>query len=264
MATTPVNTQLDMQNQSRIINLGQATADSQPPTLGQVKALIEKINWKDDVRVAAPGNVNLSSPGATIDGVTMANGDRFLAPNQTNATEKGIYIYNGSATPATRAPDADTFDELEAARVIATEGTSAGVQFNQTAVNGVLGTNATVWAANSTAVAAASETTAGIAEVATQAETDGGTDDQRMITALKLMNWSGKAKKAQATIGDGSATLFTLTHNFNTRDVLIDVIETSGNYRSVVCEIRRTGVNSVDVLFDSAPALNSLRVIAIG
>lgn len=38
-------------------------------------------------------------------------------------------------------------------------------------------------------VSAASETVSGIAELATQAETDGGTDDQRIVTALKLATY---------------------------------------------------------------------------
>lgn len=37
----------------------------------------------------------------------------------------------------------------------------------------------------------ASETVAGIAEIATQVETDAGTDDARMVTPLKLANYSG-------------------------------------------------------------------------
>lgn len=264
MADMPVNTGLDFENRAGIKNLGQATADNMPPTLGQVKALIEKINWKDDVRVAAPGNLNLSAPGATIDGVTMVSGDRFLAPNQTTATQNGIYIWNGAATPATRADDASTFDELEAARVIVTEGTSAGVQYNQTAVNGVIGTNNLVFAANSTSVPSASETTAGTLEIATQAETDTGTDDARAVTPAKLANWSGRARKATATIGDGSATSYTVTHNFNNRYVQVAVFENSGNYRQVMCEVRRNNVNSVDLLFDTAPTLNSLLVAIIG
>lgn len=38
---------------------------------------------------------------------------------------------------------------------------------------------------------AATESVAGVAEIATQAETDAGTDDSRFVTPLKLTNWSG-------------------------------------------------------------------------
>jgi len=41
------------------------------------------------------------------------------------------------------------------------------------------------------AVAAASESVSGIAEFATQAETDAGSDDLRIVTPLKLATYSG-------------------------------------------------------------------------
>jgi len=41
------------------------------------------------------------------------------------------------------------------------------------------------------AAAAASESVSGIAELATQAETDAGSDDLRIVTPLKLATYSG-------------------------------------------------------------------------
>jgi hypothetical protein len=61
----------------------------------------------ESVRVASTGNINLSLPGATIDGVSMANGDRFLAKNQSTPSQNGVYIWDTSTTPATRATDFD-------------------------------------------------------------------------------------------------------------------------------------------------------------
>jgi len=50
---------------------------------------------KADVKVATTANINLSSPGATIDGYTLQTNDRVLVWKQTNAAKNGIYIYNG-------------------------------------------------------------------------------------------------------------------------------------------------------------------------
>lgn len=61
----------------------------------------------ESVRVASTGNIDLSLPGATIDGVSMANGDRFLAKNQSTPSQNGVYIWDTSTTPATRATDFD-------------------------------------------------------------------------------------------------------------------------------------------------------------
>lgn len=63
---------------------------------------------KDAVRVASVANVNIASPGAAIDGITLANGNRVLLKNQTAPEENGIYIFNGAASAMTRATDANT------------------------------------------------------------------------------------------------------------------------------------------------------------
>lgn len=258
--STPVNTVLDFLNQRGIIGLLPATSNGQPVVYEQLNAAIEGIAWKDDVRVRAPGNVTIASPGASIDGITMAAGDRVLVPNQTTTTENGIYIWNGAATPMTRAADASTFDELEAAVVTVTEGTSAGVTYRQTQVNGVIGTNSPVFTTFGTSAPAASETTSGIAEIATQAETDAGTDDLRFVTPLKLATYSGRAKRYSADIGDASATSIVVTHNLNTLDVQVQVYENTGSKREVMVEKQRTGVNSVTIVMATAPALNGYRV----
>jgi hypothetical protein len=67
---------------------------------------------KYDVQAASLVNINLSAPGATIDGRTMQGGDRFLVKNQTNTSQNGIYVWNGAGVTATRSTDADTATEL--------------------------------------------------------------------------------------------------------------------------------------------------------
>lgn len=252
---------LDFRNVSRITNLPDAVAAQEPVTLAQLNAAVEGLAWKDSARVAINTNLNLAAPGATIDGVTMVAGDRFLARGQTSQPENGIYIWNGAATPATRSADASTFDELEQAVITVEEGTDAGSTFRQTQVNGVIGTNNVIWTSFGTSAPAASETTAGVIEIATQAETDTGTDDARAITPLKLNNWSGRSRRFAADIGDGSATSFTLTHNFNTREVTVVVYRTSGNFDEIECEVRHNNVNSVDLVFDTAPTSAQFRAV---
>lgn len=257
-------TDLDFNNASRIINLPDATAAQEPATYAQLQAAIEGLAFKDSAVVATQGNINLSSPGATVDGVTMVAGDRVLVRAQTSAPENGIYIWNGSATPMTRSADASTSNELESAVVTVDDGTDAGTTFRQTNINFVLDTNDVTWVSFGTAAPAASETTPGIAEIATQAETDAGTDDARIITPLKLATWSGRKLKVAQDIGDGSATQFTITHNFNTRDLKATVRRNSGNYDEVIVDIDYLTVNTVRITFDAAPTTNAFRVIVIG
>lgn len=252
-----VQTSLDMGSSRRILNLPAPGSANEPARLADLNAAVEGIAWKDNVRVATAANVTLSSPGASIDGVAMAANDRVLVKAQTTTTENGIYIWNGAATPMTRALDASTADELESAVVTVDEGTSAGATFRQTQVNFVLGTGSPTFASFGTSAPAATEATAGVAEVATQAEVDGLTDDSRFLTPLKLGNWSGRNRRMSQVIGDGAATSIAVTHNFNTRDVVVEVYRNSGNYDAVLVEVRRTSVNAVTLIFDSAPALNA-------
>lgn len=259
-----VLTNLDFNSTSKAINLATPSADGDAATKAYVDSLVEGLAWKDSVRVATQSNVNLSSPGATIDGVTLATNDRVLVKAQTSQPANGIYIWNGASTAMTRALDASTFAELEQAVTTVEEGTDAGTSWRQSQVNGTLDTNNIIWAAFGIAVPAASETVSGIAELATQAETDAGTDDARIVTPLKLKSWSNAPKKFQQTIGDGSATSYTVTHNLATRDLSVNVYRNSGSYDEVVCDVEYTTTNSVTLKFTSAPSSNQFRAVIVG
>jgi hypothetical protein len=101
------------------------------------------------VRVASQSNLTLAAPGAIIDGVAMAAGDRVLVKNQTIAAENGIYVWNGAAFPMTRAADADAAVELAGAMMQALEGSHVGRTYRQTALaaGGTVDTDAVQWAA---------------------------------------------------------------------------------------------------------------------
>lgn len=259
-----VLTNLDFNGVSQIINLPAPSADHHPATKGYVDSAVEGLAWKDNVRVAAQANINLAAPGATIDGITMATNDRFLAPSQSTASQNGIYVWNGAAVPATRSPDANTAAELEQAVVTVEEGTNQGATFRQTAINFVLDTDAVTWVSFGTAAPAATETTPGIIEIATQAEVDTGTDNTRALTPQGLAGWAGRARKHNVDIGDGSNTSYTVTHNFNTRDVDVAVRRNSGAYDYVMVDTEATTVNTVTVRFATAPASNAFRVFVQG
>jgi hypothetical protein len=260
----PILTDLDMGSVTRLLNLPDPTLAQHAATKAYVDGAVEGLSWKDSVRAASTVNINLAAPGATIDGVTMAANDRFLAKDQSTGAQNGIYIYNGSATPATRASDASTFPELEQAVLSVEEGTNASTTWRQTVVNGTIDSTSPVFTAFGTTAPAASETVAGVAELATQAEADSGTDDARIITPLKMANWSGRKRKAVTTIGDTSATTFNLDHNFNTRDVLVEVYKNTGNFDTVSCDVTRPTVNRVTLTFAVAPATNAYNVVVIG
>jgi len=257
-------TDLDLQSVSKVINVPSPTAAGDAVPKSYVDSAVEGLAWKDSARVGTQSNLNLSSPGATIDGITMVSQDRVLVRNQSTQSQNGIYVWNGSAVALTRSLDASTFAELEQAIITVEEGTDAGTTWRQTQINGVIDTNNVIFTSFAAAAPAASETTAGIAELATQAEVDAGTDDARIITPLKLATWSGRIRKYAASFGDGSATSYVITHNFNTRDVTVVVFPNSGTYDNVEVDVGRTSVNAVTLVFATAPASNAYRVVVIG
>jgi hypothetical protein len=95
-------------------------------TKAYADGLVSGLSWKQAVRAATTVNGNLATSfenGDTVDGVTLATGDRILIKNQTTGSENGIYIVAASGTPA-RASDADSGAELVNASVYVSEGTT--------------------------------------------------------------------------------------------------------------------------------------------
>jgi len=256
-------TDLDFQSVSKVINLPTPSASGDAASKSYVDSLVEGLAWKDSCRVATQSNLNLASPSATINGISMASQDRVLVRSQSTASENGIYVWNGASTAMTRSLDASTFDELEQAVTTVEEGTSAAATYRQDQINGTIGSSSISWVTFGTAAPAASETTAGIAELATQAETDAGTDDLRIVTPLKLATWSGRIKKYAVSIGDGSATSYTVTHNLASRDVHVTVYNAS-TYDEVITDVTHATTNTLTIVFASAPGSDAYRVVVTG
>ncbi len=119
-------------NGVRVINLAAPVGATDAVNKSYVDNSRAGISVKDPVIVALQVPVPLDAPGAALDGVTLAVGDRFLATAQTIPTENGLYQYNGPATPATRTTDADTAGEVvDGSMVAVAAGTYAGYQYIQ-------------------------------------------------------------------------------------------------------------------------------------
>lgn len=107
----------------------------------------------------------------------------------------------------------------------------------------------------------ATESTLGLAEIATQAETNAGTDDQRIVTPLKLKTLlDARVGGYAANVGNGSATSFAVTHNLGTVDVIV-MLKDNTTLEEVIADVVITDANTVTVSFATAPAANAYRVI---
>ena len=74
---------------------------------------------------------------------------------------------------------------------------------------------------------------------------------------------AGIGGKYAATVGNGSATSITVTHNLNNQDVVTQVREIATN-KLVEVDVTNNGVNTVVIDFAVAPASNTYRVVVIG
>lgn len=135
------NADVDM-NARKVINLDDATGPYDAVNLQTLQSTVDASRagfrgTKDPVRVATAAGFDVTNPGATVDGVTLANGDSFLVPDD------GIYVFNGAGTAATRRGDADDAQVGDGTTVAVGEGTYAGYIYIQREAD--LGANAQDW-----------------------------------------------------------------------------------------------------------------------
>lgn len=226
-----------------ITNLPDAVALQSPVTLAQLNAAVAGYSWKAPVRAATTANITLSG-AQSIDGVSVIAGDRVLVKNQTAGSANGIYL--AAAGSWTRATDFDTAAEALGAATFVSEGTTQGnsVWLQTSDAPITLNTTALVF----TQIGAGASYTAG----------NGITINTGVISVDPTVT----ARKASATIGDGSATTITFTHNLNTQDVHVAVREVSTN-AGVITDYVANGVNTVQLTFGTAPTSGQYRVTVI-
>lgn len=257
-------TDIDLVSTSRIVNLPVPTAGHEPATKDYVDGLVDGVVWKNSVRAASDSNVSIATPPTGFDGVTLAEGDRILLLGQTLPAENGIYLFTNTSTALTRTDDASTAEELEQALVPVQEGTNHGGRvFRQTEVNLTLNTDPIIFIGFGDAIPNATELTPGKIELATQAETNAGLDEEKAVTPKTLANFSGLNKFYTALVGDGTATTYAITHNLQTENIVVSVREAAGNKAEVNCEIRYVDTNNISLIFAVAPDIEAIKVVVI-
>lgn len=88
------------------------------------------------------------------------------------------------------------------------------------------------------------------------------TSDQWQITN-DGNNYFAITRKFSTTLST-SATSYTLEHNLNTRDVVVQIYETSTPYAQIEADVERFGLNDVVIKFAVAPTAGAYRVVITG
>lgn len=76
-------------------------------------------------------------------------------------------------------------------------------------------------------------------------------------------NYHEITRKYKQTLST-SATSYTITHNLNTQDVVVQIYEVASPYQQVFTDVEHTSANVVTIKFASAPTAGEYRVVVIG
>ena len=122
---------------------GAPTLSLHAATKAYVDAAVEGLHVHASVKAATTADITLATAvenGDTLDGVTLATGDRILVKNQTTKAQNGIYIVAASGAP-TRATDFDTASEVDSGDFVfvdqgTTQANTGWVQINTPATIG--------------------------------------------------------------------------------------------------------------------------------
>lgn len=257
-------------NSKKVTNLLAGTAGTDAVNKTQLDAVAaiangaaSGVSLKPPVRGVTATNITLSGTQTIDTSVVLVAGDRVLVAGQTLAKDNGIYVVAAGAW--SRATDADGAGELAAGTLVAvTEGTA----------------NAdTLWGLITDAAITIGTTNQNWAKVI-----GGGVSG--FTVAGNGLTSSGSTVSVQQGLGiiaDGSSTRIDttlvvrkyvgpvtagasprpVTHTLGTQDVTVSVIEV-GTGDIVLCGIKTTGVNTLELDFSTAVTSNQYRVIVTG
>jgi hypothetical protein len=254
---------LNLANQ-QINAMADGSAPTDAVTLQQMQAFVRGLDWKASCRVTTTANITVASPGATIDGITMAANDRVLLKNQTAGAENGIYQWNGAAVAMTRTPDAVQATLTSGAATFITEGTTNhDTSWVLTTPDPItVGTTTLTWAqfgGGLTYTAGNGISIAG-AVISVVAVAGGGIS---VVAGGIQLDYTKTTAKFSTSIGDGTTTTFSVVHGLGTTDIQV-TIKDLGTNQIVAMTATTTDTTHVGLTFPVAPTTNQYRVTVMG
>ena len=279
-----------------------ATAGNEIAKLSDLQALSSGLDWKTAVHLLYDAAIpTMSGSGASqliIDGHDPLgdedSGYRILITQSSNA---GIHVFNSTSGnwTLTRAEDADAFGELIGAAVFVMEGDQYGATSwvqNNHYMTDFTGQDWIQFSGQGTYVGSDSiqidgreinaivNTTKGLAidgdgikvTLSKGLDFDGTNGAVRIVAGAGFDLSSGSlefatsygVRKIATTIGDGLATTFSVEHNFNTKDVTVQIFQNNESYAQIEADVEHSSTSEVTIKFALAPSNNEYRVVVVG
>jgi hypothetical protein len=268
----------------KITTLGAPSADGDAANKGYVDSVAQGLDVKASVRLATATTLPAFTSTATnvltadesgalsVDGIAPIVGNRILVKNEitTNAKYNGIYDVTATGDGAqqwvlTRSADANTSAEVTSGMFTFVEQgtvndntgwvltTNNPITLNTTALVFAQFSGAGSYTASNGVLLTGSNFT-GVAKASGGLTVDA--DGFYLDTNIAV-------RKYAASIGDGAATSYTVTHNLGTRDVQVTIYANSG-YAEVIADVTHSTTSTVTVAFSVAPTSDQYRVVVFG
>ncbi len=236
--------QTDFGNQKGV-NLANGTANTDAANVGQVNTaaaaaqtnanaytdsqlagLASGQTPKGKVRAAVTTNVNITSPGSTLDGLTPATGDVFLLTGQSTGSQNGPYRWNGATSAMTRASNWDEQAEaVTGSYWIVLEGSLQDTFALMTNDAFTLGTTVAAF---------------------------------KFVGITQAAVADGYTEQCPSTTAGGT---WTVTHNLGTDKVLVMIYRTASPKDLVTAAVRRPSTSQVTIHPDIALAAGEYEVV---
>jgi hypothetical protein len=230
-------------NGQRVTGLADPVSAQDAATKGYVDAAVNGTDWKQSVRAATTGDIVLSGLH-TVDGITLAVGDRVLVKEQASMEDNGLYVVASGAW--TRTSDADSNAKV-------TSGLSVMVEEGLTQAD-------TQWRMIVDGAIEVGNTGLQFAQIGAGTTYSAGNGITITGNAITV-NPAVVVRKFAETIG--GAVNSVVTHGLNTLDVQVQAYLVATG-EGVECDVVRNSVNQVTLGFAVAPDAASIRVVVQG